>query len=315
MGKLLLLLLFIPRFLEAQVIDSTTFAFSGSDSLIHYMPSTSGGGQVAVSVDTTGTTLWKIGNTIKPVFSNDTTAMRGIMTDTSNPYRANANDFFVLKIGPLPNVIVSCWHKYQTDSLHAGGIIEFSSDSGITWTNIANCPDMVIQNVYSPADTLITGQPAFTGTSDGEQLSSFQFVDCIAARQTATGCFPSGIDFSGSIYVRFHFISDSTTDSLSGWMIDSIKIADYECFGIGGVRNITDNKVFNLFPNPATSQLTIQSPGEVINYITITDILGEIVYSSQSTVRSTRMDIDVTTLPSGIYFVKINNEVRRFAKE
>ena len=52
---------------------------------------------IDTSADTSPTILWQIGNTLKPVFSNDTIAVRGIMTDTFHKYPAHANNFFVVK--------------------------------------------------------------------------------------------------------------------------------------------------------------------------------------------------------------------------
>ncbi len=129
MKKLLTVLLLIPVFTNAQIIypngsaddSTTTFTFSNQDSLIHYILPNPSLPAAKIIVDTSGATLWQMGNTLKPVFSNDTLAVRAIMTDTLHPYPKNANDFFVLKVDFLPNFIVDLWHKYETDSLHAGG--------------------------------------------------------------------------------------------------------------------------------------------------------------------------------------------------
>jgi hypothetical protein len=154
----------LPLFADAQIIypygyalDSTTFTFSNEDSLIHYLVGAFGRGYPyantpdtpSISIDTSSATLWQIGSTRKPIFSNDSIAVRAIMTDTLHFYPANANDFFILKVDSIvPNFIVDVWHKYETDSLHAGGIVEYSFDT-ITWINVANCPYLGTQNIYS----------------------------------------------------------------------------------------------------------------------------------------------------------------------
>src|ERR1035437_1679925 len=140
MKKYLLLIsihiLLLPFFTSAQgfyypvgfVLDSsnsTTFTFSNNDSFTHFLPwPWAGSITVDTSVkDTSSTVLWQIGNSLKPVFSNDTIAVHGIMTDTLHPYPKNANASFLLKMDhALPNFIVYFWHKYETDSFHAGGI-------------------------------------------------------------------------------------------------------------------------------------------------------------------------------------------------
>ncbi len=316
MKKLLLLLFLLPVAGQAQFFnywgpyfDSTVFSFSSGDSLVHYVPFEGS----TVVIDTSGTTLWQLGNTTKPIFSNDTTAMHGIMTDTLHQYPTNANDFFVLKLLRPYNCIIDFWHKYETDSAHAGGVVEFSTDSGATWMNIAACSGIATQNFYSPTDTLITGQSAFTGTSSGEQLSRFQLMNCVAERTTATACFPDFGLYDNAIYIRFRFVSDSAVDSLSGWMIDSIKV---EFTGCGeGVARISDSHAISLFPNPAYNELTVQSDNTPITEITITNLLGQTVYSSQSAAGSLQVSADVAKLPGGVYLAWVNGVVRKFVKE
>jgi len=331
MKKLILLLLLLPVFAKGQinypngtVFDSTTFTFSNDDSLTHYLnigtigplsnPTTA-----IITIDTSSTTLWQIGNTLKSVFSNDTIAAHGIMTDTAHPYPLNANDFFILKVDYLvPNFIVDFWHKYQFDSLHSGGIVEFSFDSGMTWMNVAYCNMIDTQNIYSSTDTIFSGQPAFKGNSNGEQLSRLQFMNCEIAgiRQTATSCLmPEDLTFlSIPIYLRFRFVSDSTIDSLSGWMIDSIRIENVGCKFLGGyVAEVNKQNIINLYPNPATTEITIMATDE-ISSVVITNLLGQTVFAHEY--KTEEVEIDVSALPPGVYFVKINGtDVRKFLKE
>ena len=310
MKKTLLLLLLLPVFANAQIFngpatDSTTFTFASGDSLIHYMPAHA----ATMKIDTSGSAPWQIGNTLKPVFSNTVTPSRGIMIDTLLHYPKNANSYFVLKMF-VPICIISFWHKYQTDSLHAGGLVEFSTDSA-TWLNVATCPGITTKNFYSVTDTLLTGKPAFMGNSNGEQLSQFQLMNCVGVKTTATNCYPYYNHPGAPIYIRFRFISDSTTDSLSGWMIDSIRIASTICSG--GVSKITTENSISIFPNPAYSVLTIASP-EVITNIIITNLIGETVYTHEY--NTEKVEVNIVNLPVGVYFIKINNtEVRKFVKQ
>lgn len=94
------------------------------------------------------------------------------------------------------------------------------------------------------------------------------------------------------------------------------------------------NKVaekITIFPNPVATQLTIQSTAQPITQITITNLLGQAVYSWQSAVGSLQAgqaglqaSVDVSALPTGMYFVKVNDSpsassgqavVRKFLKE
>ena len=332
MKKLLLVFLLLPVFAQGQfvsfgsAIDSTTFTFSAGDSLTHSIvsvgwPSAFTYDTTSVTIDTSSATLWQIGNTFKSVFSNDTIPSHGIMTDTMNPYPPNANDYFVLEVNFISNFIVDIWHKYQMDSLHAGGIVEFSTDTGTTWMNVVYCNQIYTQNFYLPGDTTISGLPSFTGNSNGEKLSRIQFTNCTAGeRTTGTSCYAQ-FDNPSPIYLRFRFISDSTIDFLSGWMIDSIMIENPGCYYTGSVSKVNNENTLSVFPNPAYNQLNIESSILPITKITITNVLGQTVYIQSA--NSQLLTVNVANLPSGVYFVQVNlayrqagdAEVRKFVKE
>ena len=77
--------------------------------------------------------------------------------------------------------------------------------------------------------------------------------------------------------------------------------------------NKTPNDV-TIYPNPATTNLTILSINHRISLITITNPLGQTVYNH--TFNATEVQIDVVNLPAGVYFLKINGtEVRKFVKK
>ncbi len=73
------------------------------------------------------------------------------------------------------------------------------------------------------------------------------------------------------------------------------------------IQIIDVNKTFNLFPNPANNTLNIQLKSEVNTNVmmSIFDNTGRIVYSQS--ISNTNQSIDISQIPSGIYFVKIQN--------
>ena len=79
--------------------------------------------------------------------------------------------------------------------------------------------------------------------------------------------------------------------------------------------SILPESTITIFPNPATTSLTIQPTAQPITEIIITNLLGQTIYTQQQTTTQ-QQTIDVSTFPTGIYFIKINNtEVRKFVKE
>jgi len=86
--------------------------------------------------------------------------------------------------------------------------------------------------------------------------------------------------------------------------------------------NALEQSVFSisLSPNPATNEITIHSGTFNVQRIEIINVLGERVYDQQlSTLNFELQTVDVSQLPSGIYFVKVKGEagerVAKFVKE
>lgn len=69
----------------------------------------------------------------------------------------------------------------------------------------------------------------------------------------------------------------------------------------------------DVFPNPSASQITVSSP-ILINQLSITDVLGQIVYSELCF--SKEQHVDISRLNSGVYYIKVNaNPVTMFLKK
>jgi len=72
------------------------------------------------------------------------------------------------------------------------------------------------------------------------------------------------------------------------------------------------NSKFEIFPNPAGTELTIIST-DVIRQLTIINILGQTIYSHYY--NSNQVQIDVTSFPNDLYVIKINgSDVSKFVK-
>ena len=92
-----------------------------------------------------------------------------------------------------------------------------------------------------------------------------------------------------------------------------------ECGGFArliaaAVKNVnpTSNEV-NIFPNPAHDKLNIVSTGG-INEVSVCDLLGQVFLTGNYS--QDKLEIDVSALPAGLYFIKINGyETRKFVKE
>ncbi len=80
-----------------------------------------------------------------------------------------------------------------------------------------------------------------------------------------------------------------------------------------GVSKVSQVDMINIYPNPARTQLTISS-AERMNIIYITNLVGQTVMNQQP--NSSKVQVDISGLPTGVYFVRVNESVvRKFVKE
>jgi len=83
--------------------------------------------------------------------------------------------------------------------------------------------------------------------------------------------------------------------------------------GINTVSNHNDD--LKIYPDPANDKLNISSASG-ITLITITNLLGQNVFTHEYNTPSVSVQVDVFQLPPGVYFVKVNgSEFKRFLKE
>jgi hypothetical protein len=94
---------------------------------------------------------------------------------------------------------------------------------------------------------------------------------------------------------------------------------------MNGIEEINGFNDFAIYPNPASDNLTIESPQPAI--IEISNIEGQLIKTLTASTTKTNIDhvgwssyvVDVSSLPCGVYIVEVRNEkgvgVRKFVKE
>ncbi len=78
----------------------------------------------------------------------------------------------------------------------------------------------------------------------------------------------------------------------------------FNTVGIKEFNNV--NAKFHLFPNPTADHLTVQAEGEIINEIKVIDVLG-FAKSEFKVIESSEYKLDLSSYPSGVYFVQIKS--------
>lgn len=90
-------------------------------------------------------------------------------------------------------------------------------------------------------------------------------------------------------------------------------ITSYVCprlanlYGFVGVEDTQLNERARIFPNPTEGKVNVELAGTVIESINVLDINGRVVHSTSSN-RTSSLELDLSTLRTGIYILEIRSE-------
>ena len=233
-----------------------------------------------------------------------------MITDSINPYPVSRDDYFLLSI-PLsdvytylwPEVILSFYHKFNTDTLYDAGLIEISYDDGESWINVLDDRwgffPTEFYGLYTEIDTIIGGRNAFTGNSDDWEYVELHWVWLGLTKST-------DLEINYNPLLKFKFVSDEIDNSKDGWMIDELVIRRYDVSG-----NINNNKKSEilLFPNPCEDYISIIYPIDLSDsQLNLFRLDGRKIFNLKISESGIYRVKDIQT---GIYIYKIsdNNEV------
>lgn len=243
--------------------------------------------------------VWQIGKANKNYLDSSLSGQSVIITDTINSYPPSVDDHFLLSIPKYehyaywPEAILSFYHRYHTDSLLDGGIIEISYDNGESWENVLYDDGNVFNNfigLYKASDTIDGGIPAFSGSSNDWIYTELHWVWLALVKKS------KGETESRPI-LKFRFVSDSVDNKKDGWLIDQIVFRGYD---VSGAVHPYYNKVVKVYPNPFSDFLYIDVQGMIgRGLLKLYSIDGKLQLQTDIT-NSAR--IDVTSMSKGIYF-------------
>jgi len=251
-----------------------------------------------IEINNTVLNTWEIGQPNKGIFNSAHSGKLTIITDSAYMYQSNLNDYFSITIPCFENRFgegnLSFYHKYDTDTLIDGGIIEVSYNEGIDWKNIRDDKYHIMTNfigLYN--DTIKGGNYGFSGRSNGWQYVEFHWV-WIMKTKSATH------ENYGKPIIRFRFISDNINTNKEGWIIDDIVFRGYDISG--KVKELNDAKI-EIFPNPTRGKLYLNIPEKYSSNlkIEILDITGRVVLSESLVC----CQIDISNNKPGTYVYNI----------
>jgi uncharacterized repeat protein (TIGR01451 family) len=122
---------------------------------------------------------------------------------------------------------LSFWNYYNTEASHDGGVVELSTDNGVTWKDAGPYMSQNGYNATMNSNTNITNKRAFTGSNGG----FMQTVINLSA-------------FEGkNIKFRFRFVTDNTVSGI-GWYVDDILLSrEPAVYNLGQLYNGSGNLV------------------------------------------------------------------------
>jgi len=143
---------------------------------------------------------------------------------------------------------------------------------------------------------------------------------------------PDSVHFPGSCTGMFVYTVKTKTGLPDGTLIDN-RAGIYFDYNDVMMTNTVENIIgfpdsttsviqakkaalVSVYPNPATSELTIKTTDNTYSSFTITNSMGQIML--QQELNSTQTKVNVKELPAGMYYVNLKgangNEVRKFVK-
>lgn len=109
---------------------------------------------------------------------------------------------------------------------------------------------------------------------------------------------------SGEVQIGFDWANFTPTAKFKGLYIDNIKVVTVAV----GITENNSVMNWNLFPNPATNQLTISLTNNLKEVdVIITDITGKIIYKTISK-GDRQLDVNTSDFAEGVYLVQIQTE-------
>jgi hypothetical protein len=306
---------------------------TGDTVLVSLTPTLTGDGLHTLSVVSS-----EPNNSTDAYLYNDTITINFIKTLTppvTFPYAENFEDSIFPPQGWIssPNIL-SNWGRTSISSFEGNSCAvksnnwgmnhndkDFNLDMPLIDLTSANNPTLTFNYAYScsygsPRDTLTVLISTDCGTT-WQTLFHKGGIDLKTAPITANPFFPKQDqwrnenifldNYSGNVIIRFQ----NTSGSSNNLFLDDISVG----WAVGIDESQVYTNLIQIYPNPASTTIDIKSP--IIGTLSILDLGGQQILQQEITKPTTT--IDVSTLPSGVYVVKVIGEkgvqVGKFIKQ
>jgi hypothetical protein len=208
--------------------------------------------------------------------------------------------------------------------LNADGIVDLATSNIVMNNNLSvflgtgagNFANAVNSTIYSGAIPQCLTYADFN--ADGKVDLAFALGDILIALGNGTGSFTSTPSYTVGSYPTAIIATDLNADGRIDIAAPNNNSNNYSVLincGAVGFEEFSKNKeLIKMYPNPASTELVVEDidnnfTGEFVIY----NVLGEKV--ATLTLSEDKNRIDLTTLKSGVYYLKYRQTVQKFIKE
>ena len=164
-----------------------------------------------------------------------------------------------------------------------------------------------------PASKVAVALPSCSSAAGGGVVSS---TDMVAAMKYLQGTGPKAGSYTLKKLSGYPDLRGLMTWSINNDQSTSCGGASYsfadaaeQAIGTIGVEEVKKAVAFTVFPNPATSTITVQQKNTSASVMQIVDNQGKVVFTSTLTAASTT--VDVSPLATGFYAVVMNGTTQK----
>ena len=191
---------------------------------------------------------------------------------------------------------------FGSDKVSLISIGDIVRNAGTNWDTVSSGTLKSLESVH------------FTDANNGYAVG-----DCGIILKTINGGTNWNSDSSGTGAALYSIYFTSTD---TGYVVGNggiiLKTTNGGGFPVGLPDLLSKSNALNIYPNPATDKITIESsPTPTPSQLSIMNLNGQVLITRQITEPKTHVDISM--LPSGIYFVRIMGErtveVGKFVKQ
>ena len=185
-----------------------------------------------------------------------------------------------------------------------GGKATVMKFDGTNWVNVGNPGFAAGQSAFTSLTFSKTGQPYVAFADEGNfwkctvmKYDGYNWVNVGLPGFSKGLIICSDLAFSpdGTGYVVYQDLADSNKATVMKY--------DTTFFGINELQNTR----LSLYPNPTTDKITVVTSGlSTTSQLSIIDLNGQEVLTRQIT--NPKTQIDISNLPSGVYFVRLTND-------